>query len=124
MTTLSTEAIVAIIALPIGLALSALTIFIAYLQLSASRRNRAQNDVEFLPLTNYPEGMLVRPTRSGMAFESQHHVQYQMFCWERNIGDLSRFSTTNRMPAYQGAGNSTQPVLHGILPPPSPPLPT
>ncbi|RSL74922.1 hypothetical protein CEP51_011344 [Fusarium floridanum] len=124
MTTLSTEAIVAIIALPIGLALSALAIFIAYLQLSASRRNRAQNDVEFLPLTNYSEALLMRPTQSGIAFESQHHVQYQMIRWERNIGDLSRFSTTNRMPAYQGAGNSTQPALHGILPPPSPPSPT
>ncbi|RSL44003.1 hypothetical protein CEP53_011429 [Fusarium sp. AF-6] len=124
MTTLSTEAIVAIIALPIGLALSALAVFIAYLQLGASRRNRAQNDVEFLPLTNYSEALLMRPTRSGIAFESQHHVQYQMFRWESNIGDLARFSTTNRMPAFQGAGNSTQPALHGILPPPSPPSPT
>lgn len=65
MSFLSTEAIVAIVALPIGLSLSALAVYIAYLQLHATRPNRAQSDVESLPLVDNPEAMLMGPAQPG-----------------------------------------------------------
>ncbi|RSL55807.1 hypothetical protein CEP54_009176 [Fusarium duplospermum] len=65
MVVLSTEAIIAIVALPIGLSLSALAIYIAYLQLGHNRRNHAQGDVESVPLVNYPEAIAAGPSRPG-----------------------------------------------------------
>ncbi|KAH7273397.1 hypothetical protein B0J15DRAFT_477054 [Fusarium solani] len=66
MTALSTEAIVAIVALPIGLSLSTLAIYTAYLQLGDSRRNHDQGDVESVPLANYPEAMAAGSTWPGL----------------------------------------------------------
>lgn len=65
MTSLSTEAIVAIVALPIGLSLSVLAVYIAYLQLHAARLNRPQSNVASLPLVDYPEAMLMGPVQPG-----------------------------------------------------------
>ncbi|KAM6537733.1 hypothetical protein FALCPG4_003639 [Fusarium falciforme] len=98
MTSLSTETIVAIVALPIGLSLSALAIYIAYLQLHAARPNRAQSDIESLPLVDNPEAMIMGPAQLEPPFESQHQVQYQMSRWER------RLVTT---PGYLSPGSQT-----------------
>jgi hypothetical protein len=88
MTALSTEAIVAIVALPIGLSLSTLAIYIAYLQLGDSRRNHDQGDVESVPLANYPEAMAAGSTRPGLVMPGKAFMDAALSFLSQSLIDL------------------------------------